>query len=267
MPHRPARGQGPSDPAADAVSDRRQRLTDDDLQVDLRVPAVDAAGAQPRAAARRPAGGAAVPMQPRAVLRRAGSRCVAAGTAGRAAARPLNVRASAARLSPDRAVRARQSGVDRPTQPPLLAAVSAVDRRRREAPLGASARTGRRSTRATWTRWDVPGRHALLEGVRLRRPQGRDADDLDGARRTRWAFASYAWNDDGTDAVLAPPDGVARVTEVAPGQVARHSRRSTDCHACHESGRTELARLQRAAAVRRPRSARAARRAAPRRRW
>ncbi len=55
----------------------------------------------------------------------------------------------------------------------------------------------------------------------------------------RWEFASYAWNDDQRDAVLAPAEGRARVAEVAPGKF--HSVPSRDeCRACHDSGRTEI---------------------------
>src|SRR5262249_29189727 len=54
---------------------------------------------------------------------------------------------------------------------------------------------------------------------------------------TTWKAASYVWNDDGTDAVLAPADGVPGVAEIAPGK--RHSIPSrTDCLACHGATRT-----------------------------
>jgi hypothetical protein len=47
-----------------------------------------------------------------------------------------------------------------------------------------------------------------------------------------WVFATYVWNADGTDAVLAPDGGVRNVVDVAPGR--RHSIPSkTDCMACH----------------------------------
>lgn len=47
-----------------------------------------------------------------------------------------------------------------------------------------------------------------------------------------WVFASYVWNADGSDATLAPEDGLRGVAEVAPGR--RHSIPSrTDCIACH----------------------------------
>lgn len=48
----------------------------------------------------------------------------------------------------------------------------------------------------------------------------------------QWIAASYIWNSDGTDAVLAPDAGVPDVIEVAPGR--RHSIPSrSDCLACH----------------------------------
>jgi hypothetical protein len=54
-----------------------------------------------------------------------------------------------------------------------------------------------------------------------------------------WVFASYAWNEDGTQATLAPTDGLARVAEVAPNRF--HGIPSVDqCRACHVSNRTEL---------------------------
>jgi len=48
-----------------------------------------------------------------------------------------------------------------------------------------------------------------------------------------WRFASYVWNEDGSDAVLAPEDGVVVTVADAPrGRYAVPSR--TDCLACHE---------------------------------
>jgi hypothetical protein len=49
-----------------------------------------------------------------------------------------------------------------------------------------------------------------------------------------WAFGTYVWNEAGTDARLAPPEGVPGVVEVAAQR--RHSIPSrTDCLACHGS--------------------------------
>ena len=49
-----------------------------------------------------------------------------------------------------------------------------------------------------------------------------------------WTFASYAWNEDQTEALLAPADGLPNVAEVAPGKF--HSIPAvTDCRACHDS--------------------------------
>ncbi|MCM2257776.1 MAG: hypothetical protein NDJ94_19240 [Vicinamibacteria bacterium] len=47
-----------------------------------------------------------------------------------------------------------------------------------------------------------------------------------------WVFATYVWNDEQTDAVLAPETGVPQVLEVAPGK--RHSIPAiADCLTCH----------------------------------
>jgi hypothetical protein len=59
------------------------------------------------------------------------------------------------------------------------------------------------------------------------------------ATDTIWVFASYVWNESGTDARLAPADGVSRVAEVAPNRF--HSIPSVDqCRACHVTNRTEV---------------------------
>jgi mono/diheme cytochrome c family protein len=56
------------------------------------------------------------------------------------------------------------------------------------------------------------------------------------ASADRWVTASYVWNDDGTDAVLAPDQGIRGVIEIAPGR--QHSIPATaDCAACHGSDR------------------------------
>lgn len=51
-----------------------------------------------------------------------------------------------------------------------------------------------------------------------------------------WIPAVYVWNEDGTDATLAPDEGIPGFIEVAPGK--RHSIPSRiDCAACHGSTR------------------------------
>lgn len=58
------------------------------------------------------------------------------------------------------------------------------------------------------------------------------------ATTAQWVLASYAWNEEGTEAVLAAEDGVPGVAEVAPGR--RHSIPSrSDCAACHGGGRVQ----------------------------
>jgi hypothetical protein len=57
--------------------------------------------------------------------------------------------------------------------------------------------------------------------------------------KNKWIFASYAWNDAQTDAVLASENGIADVAAVAGGK--RHSIPSVnECRSCHDSGRTEI---------------------------
>jgi cytochrome c553 len=57
--------------------------------------------------------------------------------------------------------------------------------------------------------------------------------------KDKWVFASYAWNDAQTDAVLASDAGMPDVAEVADGK--RHSIPSvSECRSCHDSGRTEI---------------------------
>lgn len=55
----------------------------------------------------------------------------------------------------------------------------------------------------------------------------------------RWTFASYLWNDEQTDAVLAPEGGVARAYEIAPGRWHAVPGRN-DCLACHGSAPSKL---------------------------
>ena len=56
------------------------------------------------------------------------------------------------------------------------------------------------------------------------------------ATADRWIFATYVWNEEQRDAVLAPEEGVAAVVEIAPGR--RHDvPGSNDCLACHGSRR------------------------------
>ena len=52
------------------------------------------------------------------------------------------------------------------------------------------------------------------------------------ASADRWVFAAYVWNEEGTDAVLAPDAGVPGAVELAPG--TRHDIPGVaDCRACH----------------------------------
>ena len=56
------------------------------------------------------------------------------------------------------------------------------------------------------------------------------------AAADRWIFATYVWNEEETDAVLAPADGVPGAVEIA--QNARHSiPGEIDCASCHGTAR------------------------------
>ena len=58
-------------------------------------------------------------------------------------------------------------------------------------------------------------------------------------KRNHWVFASYAWNDAQTDAVLASESGLSNIAEIENGK--RHSIPSiSECRACHDSKRTEI---------------------------
>ncbi|HWM85607.1 MAG TPA: hypothetical protein VNO33_07210, partial [Kofleriaceae bacterium] len=48
-----------------------------------------------------------------------------------------------------------------------------------------------------------------------------------------WIFASYMWNEDESDAVLAPARGAHSRAQVAPG-IAHAIPSEPDCHACHD---------------------------------
>ena len=56
------------------------------------------------------------------------------------------------------------------------------------------------------------------------------------ANADRWIFASYAWNAEGTDAVLAPDGGIPGAAEIAPGKY-HNIPGVADCRACHGTDR------------------------------
>ncbi len=82
-------------------------------------------------------------------------------------------------------------------------------------------------------RWDFPAGTRFWKEFRFgdRKVETRFLRrETDGS----WTFASYAWNEAQTDAVLAPEEGMFDVAEIAPGK--RHSIPAvTDCRACHDS--------------------------------
>jgi hypothetical protein len=80
--------------------------------------------------------------------------------------------------------------------------------------------------------WEFPrGTRLWKEFAFGRRVETRFIERLnDGS----WRFATYVWNEDGTDAVLAPEDGV-RALKVSTAPNGRYAIPSEpDCRACHE---------------------------------
>jgi hypothetical protein len=80
-------------------------------------------------------------------------------------------------------------------------------------------------------RWDFPAGTRFWKEFRFgdRKVETRYLrKNTDGS----WTFASYAWNEAQTDAILAPDAGLPNVAEIGPGRF--HSIPAiTDCRACH----------------------------------
>lgn len=158
-----------------------------------------------------------------------------------------------------RAAAASETGATAPVAPRLLsqtglysdAARLTIDVRNRtfspQYPLWSDGATKRRWVQlpggsqinvANLERWELPLGTKFWKEFSL---NGRKVETrlLWQTGKNRWIFASYAWNDAQTDAVLASENGLANVAEVAAGK--RHSIPSvTECRACHDSGRTEI---------------------------
>jgi cytochrome c553 len=87
----------------------------------------------------------------------------------------------------------------------------------------------------------VPGDWAFPVGTRFWKEftfNGRKVETrfIWRASNDQWIFASYAWNEEQTDAVLVPAEGLPGVADVAPGR--RHTIPGVaDCRACHGTSR------------------------------
>jgi cytochrome c553 len=87
----------------------------------------------------------------------------------------------------------------------------------------------------------VPGDWAFPVGTKFWKEftfTGRKAETRFIWRATadRWIFASYAWNAEGTDAVLAPDEGLFGVADIANGKT-HDIPGVNDCRACHGASR------------------------------
>ena len=173
-------------------------------------------------------------------------RCSATGTTTRPAARDP---------ARHRALRRLRAARDRSGASRLRAAVPALDRRRRQAPLDfAAARHRHRRLRPG--RLGVPGRHPVLEGVLLRRA-ARSRPASSSGWPTGWRFAAYEWSADGREAVARAASAGRRGAFAFGGGRSHTIPAVTDCRVCHESRPHAGARLQPAPALARPRSRRA----------
>lgn len=82
-----------------------------------------------------------------------------------------------------------------------------------------------------------PGTRLWKEFSHERRVETRMIERLEDGS---WRYAAYVWNEDGSDAVLAPADGV-RALPVRGAPNARYAVPSDgDCRACHEGGATPV---------------------------
>ena len=214
----------PADPATACRSRSIRRRRDD-----ARAPVACARWPRSRSWRRRgPGRGRAAPCRP--------SRDAAGVADGAGASAPRG----AAAACRETGLYARRRRRDRPAQPAVLAAVPAVDRRRRASAAGSACPTGATIDVADVDAWRLPGRHDVLEGVRVRRAQGRDAHDLEGDSRRAGSFATYVWNDDADRRR-------ARARGRASPDVARGGARAGATH----PGRRRLPRLPRLGAARR----------------
>ena len=86
--------------------------------------------------------------------------------------------------------------------------------------------------------WEFPAGTQLWKQFSF---EGRTVETryLQRRRDGSWLYATYVWNADGTDAVLAPDGGVARSYQIAPG-VSHSIPGQTDCRACHEGAPTPV---------------------------
>lgn len=84
--------------------------------------------------------------------------------------------------------------------------------------------------------WSFPAGTRLWKLFKVR---GRPVETryLERLRDGRWRYATYVWNEAGTEAVLAPEAGLAR--ELEPGSVYKIPG-AVDCRVCHEGSGTPV---------------------------
>ena len=85
--------------------------------------------------------------------------------------------------------------------------------------------------------WDFPvGTKVWKEFVFGRRVETRYMEKV---AEESWSLATYVWNDDETDAIRAPEEGIRNHAEIVPGK--RHDIPGvSDCASCHEGQRIQV---------------------------
>ena len=103
----------------------------------------------------------------------------------------------------------------------------------RRSVAGSTCHLARRSTRRAPDAWEFPPGTRLWKEFSLDRPvETRFIERLaDGA----WRYAAYVWNEEGTDATLAPVDGIAALAAHGAPRDGYSIPSESDCRACHES--------------------------------
>ena len=235
---RPARRQGPADPAADAVADDPHAHRRGP-EGGLRLPAVPAADPQPRSRPGRP-GRAEMTRQ------RASVACLALLLMVVRQQQPHLAAGSRRPSDPALPLHLAETGLfagggtrrHRRRQPPVLAAVSAVDRRRRQAALDPPA--GRHHDRrqqpapaGSFPSARGSGRSSALPAA------GRDAVPVESVGRRMARRAATCGTRRGPMPCWHASDGVAGAWRSRPGRQHNIPSRS-DCAACHGEARRPL---------------------------
>ena len=105
-------------------------------------------------------------------------------------------------------------------------------RTERASVVGSICLPARRSMRRAPDAWEFPIGTRLWKEFSLGRPI--ETRSSSGCPTARGDSASYVWNADGTDATLAPSDGIAALPTPGAARDTYSIPAESDCRACHE---------------------------------